>query len=564
MPYIPGSNQNDYLQGTAGDDLIETFAGNDTVNVAITIREFVANGQLIRVPIYEPDDDGSGNDTIWGGIGSDALSGGIGNDSVNGEADNDTLWGGIGNDTVNGGDGNDIINAHQEYVVFRYEGQDYLDSYLVFDEDPGDDFFYGGNGDDFIYAGNGRDYIDGGAGLDVLYLNTTAYTSNLTVSFTNAANPGTVSTGTQFTGIEYISVTTGNGHDTINLSAFVTGTEVNSGAGNDLITGGTGGDYLYGDAGNDTINGGDGNDSLNGGSGNDSLDGGAGNDTLIGGAGNDTLNGGSGIDTASYQTATAAVNVNFSTGTATDGQGGTDTLISIERVIGSKFNDTLIGGVGNDSLNGGAGNDTLNGGTGNDTASYQNATAAVNVNLSTGITTDGQGGTDTLISIERVIGSKFNDTLIGGSGNETLEGGSGNDTLNGGSGNDILIGNSGNDSLIGGTGNDTLTGGTGADRFIFNSLTQGIDNITDFNVVDDTIAVSAVGFGGGLVAGAAIAASQFVLGTAATTSNHRFIYDQTSGALFFDQDGTGVSAQVQIATLNIGLALTNADIFVNA
>ncbi|MBW4446990.1 MAG: scytonemin biosynthesis PEP-CTERM protein ScyF [Spirirestis rafaelensis WJT71-NPBG6] len=84
-----------------------------------------------------------------------------------------------------------------------------------------------------------------------------------------------------------------------------------------------------------------------------------------------------------------------------------------------------------------------------------------------------------------------------------------------------------------------LTGGGGSDRFTFNSRSEGIDRITDFNVIDDTIVVSAAGFGGGLVANAAILASQFALGTSATTSSQRFLYEQSTGSLFFDQDGTG-------------------------
>ncbi|MEH2380015.1 MAG: calcium-binding protein [Nostoc sp.] len=211
------------------------------------------------------------------------------------------------------------------------------------------------------------------------------------------------------------------------------------------------------------------------------------------------------------------------------GGAGNDTLLGYTNddvLIGDDFNgstgnDSLFGDSGNDLLNGGAGNDTLNGGTGNDT----------------------------------LFAGTGNDILVGGTGNDTLYGRAGNDTLNGGAGNDILVG---------GTGNDILTGGAGGDRFTFDSRSEGIDRITDFSVVDDTIIVSAAGFGGGLVAGAAIAANKFVIGTAATTSSQRFIYNKGNGFLFFDQDGTGAIAKIQIATLNTGLSLSNADIYVTA
>jgi Ca2+-binding RTX toxin-like protein len=155
-------------------------------------------------------------------------------------------------------------------------------------------------------------------------------------------------------------------------------------------------------------------------------------------------------------------------------------------------------------------------------------------------------------------------TLIGTPGDDILTGGAGNDKLRGKQGNDTLVGNAGDDILIGGIGNDILTGGAGADRFFRWRSTTGIDTITDFQVGEDTLRVSARGFGGGLVKGAAIAADQFTLGSAASNSSDRFIYDQSTGALFFDADGTGSSEQIQIAQLSTGLAMTNSDIFVIA
>lgn len=65
------------------------------------------------------------------------------------------------------------------------------------------------------------------------------------------------------------------------------------------------------------------------------------------------------------------------------------------------------------------------------------------------------------------------------------------------------------------------------------------------------------------MAGGAITAAQFKISSAATDSSDRFIYNNANGALFFDSDGNiGGFAQVQIATLSSGLAMTNNDIFV--
>ena len=79
-------------------------------------------------------------------------------------------------------------------------------------------------------------------------------------------------------------------------------------------------------------------------------------DTLVGGAGNDTLNGGDGSDTASYSGATGAVTVNLNTTgpQAVGGGQGSDTLTSIENIIGSKYSDTLTGNSADNVLNGGA------------------------------------------------------------------------------------------------------------------------------------------------------------------------------------------------------------------
>jgi len=44
---------------------------------------------------------------------------------------------------------------------------------------------------------------------------------------------------------------------------------------------------------------------------------------------------------------------------------------------------------------------------------------------------------------------------------------------------------------------------------------------------------------GGLTAGTPITAAQFKLGTAAGDTSDRFIYDKSTGTLFFDSDGIG-------------------------
>jgi Ca2+-binding RTX toxin-like protein len=136
------------------------------------------------------------------------------------------------------------------------------------------------------------------------------------------------------------------------------------------------------------------------------------------------------------------------------------------------------------------------------------------------------------------------------------------DKLAGGSGNDTLIGQNNNDTLIGGMGNDLLIGGSGSDRFTFNSKLEGKDRLFDFDPVSDVITVSASGFGGNLTPNSFLTTAQFYRGAAAVDSSDRFIYNSNDGRLYFDLDGTGSTAKMQIATLNPGLTLTHTDIFI--
>ena len=220
---------------------------------------------------------------------------------------------------------------------------------------------------------------------------------------------------------------------------------------------GTEGDDIYaGTSDGETISGNGGNDTLSGAGGDDIIEGGDGNDIIDGAAGNDT---------ASYASASGWVGVHLSSASPQDTAGaGLDTLIGIENLIGSAFSDILSGndsanrlegGAGFDVLIGGLGNDLLDGGEGEDEAHYQSAPAAVNVNLAlTGAQNTGGAGVDTLVSIERVRGSTFNDVLRGDAGNNGLVGEDGDDWLFGGAGNDALTGAAGYDRMYGGAGND--------------------------------------------------------------------------------------------------------------
>lgn len=136
---------------------------------------------------------------------------------------------------------------------------------------------------------------------------------------------------------------------------------------------------------------------------------------------------------------------------------------------------------------------------------------------------------------------------------------------NNGQGNDlanVLTGNPGNNVLDGFKGADTLTGGAGQDTFQFSgSDITSVRTITDFSVVDDTLKLSKAVFSKFTLAGA-IGADTLKIGSAPADSNDYLIYNSTNGALFYDTDGNGATASVQIAVLPTGLALTYQDFFI--
>ena len=130
---------------------------------------------------------------------------------------------------------------------------------------------------------------------------------------------------------------------------------------------------------------------------------------------------------------------------------------------GLNTDDDLYGYSGDDVLNGGAGSDRLIGSSGWDEASYEQATAAVSINLLIN-NHFGDAAGDTFSSIEQFRLSAYNDRFIGAAADDTVFGQAGDDQLTGGKGADYLDGGAGSDVLQGGKGGDVLIGGTGWDE----------------------------------------------------------------------------------------------------
>ncbi|MBW4682072.1 MAG: calcium-binding protein [Microcoleus vaginatus WJT46-NPBG5] len=346
------------------------------------------------------------------------------------------------------------------------------------------------------------------------------------------------------------------------------------------IIGTSGNNNLLGTAGNDRIYGLAGNDTINGGIGVDTMEGGVGDDFYYADSTSDVVREhiGAGIDTVFADTSyTLSANVEnlYLQGSANYGVGNELN----NHIVGNASDNTLSGGAGddiiyglagNDTLNGGVGVDTIDGGIGNDVyyaptdGSFDVIIEQVGAGIDTVITdmnyTLGANVENLYLQGSAVIGvgNELNNYVMGNASNNVLSGSSGIDTVVGGLGNDTCIGGGGSD-------NDVLIGGAGADYFNFYLANEGSDTITDFSRAEgDKIALSASGFGGGLIGQQGVTevnllCSQFAIGAGATNSNHRVIYNSSTGALFFDVDGTGANAQVQIASLSTGLALTSND-----
>ncbi|MEQ1951259.1 calcium-binding protein [Mesorhizobium sp. CN2-181] len=457
--------------------------------------------------------------------------------------------------------------------------------------------FTGGAGTDtFSGLGGGNDVLDGAGGADTFSID-----SNQTGSINGGSGTDTViATDNQFdealvfSNVEVLKTTTSNLYSTVaQLNQFATiqpgGADFYSflqGTGGAIdystrvaspallhveaalcdsavqITGTSRADFLLGSNFNDTINGGADNDTLYGLSGNDTLNGGAGADAMDGSTGNDTYyvdNAGDTIaefigkgvldkvaTTVSY-TLAAGVEVEQMQTTSASGTKAINLSGNefAQKIYGNDGDNDIFGGNGDDTMIGNGGADDFNGGAGSDTASYAGAAAGVIASLTNAAINSGDAKGDTYLSVENLIGTGFDDALNGQQNANDINGGAGNDTIKGYA------------------GFDTLTGGLGKDNFVFNSAlaTAAIDDITDFNVADDTIQLddlffTQIGTPGVLAAGA------FHSGAAAHDADDRMIYYANTGQLFYDADGDGGGAAIQIASLSAGLSLTNADFLI--
>ncbi|PYF07451.1 hemolysin type calcium-binding protein [Rhodobacter viridis] len=373
---LVGGTMNDTLRGGAGNDTLESGAGRAVIDGGAGTDLWRADLSAISAGLRfsasasqtAAQATGSGCDvrnieqvSLTGGAGADLVdtTSQSGNDWFAGNAGNDTVSLGLGQDGFDGGVGVDLLildySASTEAIQSRYtsngwnrygeQGDAHYTDYINverFNVSGGAgadtligagaaDTLSGGAGNDWLNGAAGADRINGGEGVDTWQANYAGVTVAIGLTL-NAAGAATVTgAGTVLTGIEAVSLTTGQNADTINLSA---------GSGNDAVAT---------NEGNDTVNLGRGWSEW--------ADGGAGTDSL-------TLN---------ASLATSGLRTDYvSNGAyhiyATDGSyDATFNNFETYSITGSARNDRIYTFGGNDRISTGTGNDILNGGDGNDT-----------------------------------------------------------------------------------------------------------------------------------------------------------------------------------------------------
>jgi len=385
------------------------------------------------------------------------------------------------------------------------------------------DWLEGGEGNDLLIGGGGADVLIGGVGADrfVYYsaADSIAAAADTIQSFETGVDkidlgalaPTSVSLSVSG-GITTITALTAGGTVTIHVSGSVALSDINTIAGNPILTGTSAGEVLVATVQTSEIRAAAGDDLLLGTATTDRLDGGAGSDLMVGGAGDDvyivdgygdrlTERAGEGVDHVfAYGNCILPDNVENIT-LMTAGQAEGNDLDNIFQ--GSSGDDGLIGGGGSDTFTGGHGADMMfSNYLGTDVFIYgsvADSTAAARDTISGfeyGVDKIDISAIDVIsISWNRVLnmwdsyeevtietadgpmkirvnilniansGLSMSDFILappgvqleGGPGADQLTGGAGHDTLSGGYGDDLLEGGAGNDLIKGGNDRDTAT-----------------------------------------------------------------------------------------------------------
>ena len=466
--------------------------------------------------------------------------------------------------TFHGDAGNDVLRAVgvEDLTAYGGSGRDTISG------GPGWVYLYGGNGNDLITGELGSGYLHGDDGDDTIEASTSEY------------------------GLSWVDG--GSGDDL--LTATSAGVTLNGGSGSDKLSASGEGNSLFGEAGSDTLTGGDGDDLLAGGGEADLVSGGAGDDLLSGGTGADTISGGSGDDMLTYLDSETGVTADLAAIAATGMDATGDAVSGVEHLSGSSYADRLtgdaggniiLGDLGSDTIDGGAGDDVLGAqtildawgwaddrdvfvahdgdgddlmygvyGTGFSTADYSAVSGGIvaaftETFYTPALEVTGAAGKDSAMDVLGLIGTASADHITAGAGT-FVDAGAGDDTL--------IAAASGADTLIGGFGDDLYDGRAGGSGDVFGlSAGGGIDTILGFNELHgDALGMGGfdpTGFGPKLLVNVA---GGPITGTTAISGETRFVFDQSTGDLWFDADGSAAGEAVRIAVLDLETLTTGS------
>jgi Ca2+-binding RTX toxin-like protein len=449
---------------------------------------------------------------------------------------------------VNGSGFGDVLTGSSEANVIKGGG--------------GGDQIFGESGEDFLFGSTGADRTDGGNGNDTHFVDAVGDVARERIGEGEADRVVASLSYTLAKGDEIELLTTNAIGGTAAIA--LTGNEFAN-----AVTGNGGANALRGLAGDDALNGQAGDDLLVGGAGADHSSGGLGDDRHIvdnaadrvterAGEGRDTVI--AGVDYAlglsgeiellraadAAATAPLKLTGNNKANEVIGNQGA--------NILGGRGgSDVLTGLGGDDELNGGTGADRTVGGAGNDFHFVDHAGDVV-VELA------GEGDADRLLtSVDYRLGESVRIEILAASGTASID-------LTGNSFANRITGNDAGNLIAGGGGNDVLRGLGGGDAFLFDTALIGagnIDQILDFSSDNDIIRLDAHMFEG--LAEGALAEGAFRAGRTALQADDRILYDQASGALFFDADGSrDEAAAVRFATLQPGTELSAAEFLVVA
>lgn len=602
---MAATENDDTIYGSSSDDSLDGLGGNDTLyGRDQTQGTFDADGSdLLK--------GGDGNDTLIGGTGSDVLLGDDGDDVLKAgpnklyqgnyeygdgpgkyadgmtETPSDILMGGAGDDwafvtyagVINLDTGEqlaihlDMSNPTALVKIDATYNGEYLESIekLTFTSGDKADFLIATDGDDDITTNDGDDHIEARKGNDVVHKGLGA----LDIDGGDGADSLWLDRNGDVGAISF-DIATGvfkiDDEDMGKAAHFESLVFAGSDGGNDVtgaldgsnaLTGGAAADILAGGNIADTIVGAGGDDLLTGLDGADSITGGEGKDQILAGAGDDDVS--------------IVMDGEFETGETYDGGADADTLhidffgrskwdlstatiINFENLeIDNYPLSAYVVKIGSAQLLGFSEIDlsfdtfnhivfqladkgeldfdgevlafrTLQLANGGQTADFRHATGAVGHNVNV---------------FPEVLGGTGNDTIFGRS-QKGLD-----FFANGGKGNDKITAGASNSVLDGGLGKDILTGGDGADDFRFDTALNtktNVDTVVGFKHKIDDIRLSP-----DILAalGDDLEKTELRFGTKAADKDDHLIYNQKTGELFYDQDGSGKKfAAIEFADLD--------------